>query len=801
MDVCRVENFGEQMSKDGKTLTQAELAAMIDKGLGTLLKNDEIDAKKKSGDLPENFQLQDGFGVYRVEVGGNEYLLVTNILCDKCTRTNGKVKRCAAHKKKRKRSKKASKDGEVQDDASDREKVGALRHIEDDEDEEEKIDGAYTPDCVMTPGVGGAPVIVNVNPKNNDKAGPKAKKLNHVKGILVRGPGNIPQFIPNDRLTKSHKLRFDNYIEGELVLVNDKEVFVPNNMGAAKMDGKNTTSVAKSNISDVVDQKILEKVGTKDMVVVVQADVADNGLPVFKVNNQQPKDRETAAGIIIKVDDEIQFVQVAGKDLGGGKDAGVLPTTPPENAKAGDVVADIFVNNEGKATAAKPGETPKDAKILGKVVIGNNREMVFVANGENQNEALKKTTMTPATTEALEKAQVQAQAKVTGQAAQHIEEQVAKVGGGNEPAGSTSGAPGEKPEIRSVGFGAPQFGGSQFASAQPKGGGGAGKAGGSDPQYGGAYGGNEVKSVGFGAQQFGGSVFARSIAGGGGGGYKSSGGGGGGGSSGGGGGNSGYGGAGGGGNEVKSVGFGAPQYGGSVFARPIAGSGGGGGAKSGGASGGGGGGGARGSSGASGYGAVGGGGGGNEVKSVGFGAPQYGGSVFARPIAGSGGGGGGGSRVGGSASKTAGMGGGGGGGGAQGSGYGAYPGGGGGNEVKSVAFGNPQAGASVFARPIAGGGGGGGGGSRVGGSASKTAGMGGGGGGGGAQGSGYGAYPGGGGGNEVKSVAFGNPQAGASVFARPIAGGGGGGAKAGASTSKTGIQRGPGGEVKSAYMK
>lgn len=130
----------------------------------------------------------------------------------------------------------------------------------------------------MTPGIGGAIILVPVDAKNNDRAGPPAKGLNHVKGILVRGAGSefklqavsrfkiryisdIPQFIPNDRLTKAHKLRFDNYIEGELNLVNGKEVFVPNNLGAAKMDEKNAQDVAKAAVADKVDQKVVDAIG------------------------------------------------------------------------------------------------------------------------------------------------------------------------------------------------------------------------------------------------------------------------------------------------------------------------------------------------------------------------------------------------------------------------------------------------------------------------------------------------------------------------------------------------------------
>ncbi|EFP12034.1 hypothetical protein CRE_30085 [Caenorhabditis remanei] len=623
----------------GRKPTQEELAAMIDKGLGTLLTPREIEDRKKSNQLAPEFKVDEGFGVYRVTFEGEEYFCVTNILCNVCQRLDGgKVKRCEAHKRKKRGRKGKKGDGEVVDDMSDRDKIGGLRHVNDDEDEEDKIEGAFTPDAVMTPGIGGAIIIVPVDARNNERAGPPAKGLNHVKGVLVRGAGNIPQFIPNDRLTKAHKLRFDNYLEGELNLINGKEIFVPNNLGAAKMDGKNSQAIANAAVADKVDQKIVDAIG-KDLIVAVQVDVADNGMPVMRVLEGKPKDKETPVGIIVKTaDDQIQFVQITGKELGGGKDAKLMPCTIPENAKMGDVVADLYINADGKAVAAKPGEIPPGGKAIGQVVVGQNDQLVFVPTGANKDECIKNgAQMTPAMKEKLELAQANVQATVTGQTPEHIQGQVNRIGeaeaaaasmnaqknnSGGPPPGASAG------EVRSVGFGAQQFGGSQFARPTPAGGGGAGGGGGGG--NGKVYSNGEVRSVAFGAQGAGGSVFAKPS--GTGGGYAGAGGkaggasggaGGGGGGAGGGGakgaGGGGGGGAGGGGaNEVRSVAFGGNQYGASVMAK---------------GSGGGGAGAAKNSAGAgkkannnnnNNYGS------GAEVKSVGFGAQQYGASVFMR---------------------------------------------------------------------------------------------------------------------------------------------------------------------------
>lgn len=625
----------------GRKPTQEELAAMIDRGLGTLLTPKDIQEKKVKDELGPEFKVDEGFGVYRVHVDGEDYLCVTNILCNVCQRfPDGKVKRCEAHKRKKK-GRKGKKNGDVVDDMSDREKLSGLRHVDDDEDEGDKIEGAFTPDAVMTPGIGGAIIIVPVDAKNNERAGPLAKGLNHVKGVLVRGAGNIPQFIPNDRLTKAHKLRFDNYIEGELNLINGKEIFVPNNLGAAKMDGKNSQEVAKAAVADKVDQKVVDAIG-KDLIVAVQVDVADNGMPVMKVLEGKPKDKETPVGIIVNTaDDQVQFVQITGKELGGGKDAKMMPCTIPENAKQGDIIADMYINADGKAVAAKPGEVPPGGKVFGQVVVGQNDQLVFVPTGGNKDVCIKNgAQMTPAMKEKLELAQANVQAAVTGQSADHIQGQVNRIGeaeaaaaqmaaqnkanNNGPPPGASAG------EVRSVGFGAQQFGGSQFARPSPAGGGGAGGggAGGGGAGNGKQYSNGEVRSVAFGAQGAGGSVFAKPSGTGGGyagAGGKAGGGAGGGGGGAGGGGAKGAGGGGGGGagaggaNEVRSVAFGGNQYGASVMAKGSGGGGAGGAAKN--------------SAGAgkkaannnnnnAGSGA--------EVKSVGFGAQQYGASVFMR---------------------------------------------------------------------------------------------------------------------------------------------------------------------------
>lgn len=348
-------------------------------------------------------------------------------------------------------------------------------------------------------------------------------------------------------------------------------------------------------------------------------DVADNGLPVMKVLEGKPKDKETPVGMIVKTNENVQFCQIAGRELGGGKDAKMMACTIPENAKRGDTVAEIYLGADGKAVAVKPGETLKGGTLLGQVVVGQNDQLVFVPKGENKDEWIKKAAaMTPAQKEQLETAQCKVQAAVTGQSEGHIADQMNRIGQSDPAAANAAAQQGQQGqqeqqgagqragEVRSVGFGAQQFGGSCFAKASPGGGGGgaggAGGGAGGGKQYGS---GGEVRSVAMGGgNQFGGSVYAKASAGSGGG-------------SGGGTGGGGYGkggasgaavGAGGGGGkqygsggEVRSVAMGAVQYGGS------GGYGGGGGAK----------------------GAGGGGyaGGGGEVQSVAMDGKQFGASV------------------------------------------------------------------------------------------------------------------------------------------------------------------------------
>uniref|UniRef100_A0A8R1E1L4 Uncharacterized protein n=1 Tax=Caenorhabditis japonica TaxID=281687 RepID=A0A8R1E1L4_CAEJA len=474
--------------------TQDELAALIDKGMGNLLNPEDIDQRKKLGELPDNFKISEGFGVYRVDVGGKEYLCVTNILCDKCERINGKVKRCEMHKRKRKGRRGQRSD--VQDDASDRDKVSGLRHVEDDDDEEDKIDGAFTPDAVMTPGIGGAIITVLVDAKNNEKAGPPAKNMHHVKGILVRGPGYVPQFIPNDRLTKAHKLRFENYVEGEMVLLNGKEVFVPNGLNPGKMDGKSGTLTARNAISKQVDPRIAEAIG-KDMVVPVQVEIADNGVPVMKILDKKPVDKETPVGIILKINDETQFVQIAGKELGGGRNAKMLPCVIPDNAKTGDAIADIYINQEGKGVAAKPGEVPKGQEQIGQVVMGLNDQLVYVPKGADKFECIRRAAlMTGTTRDKLEGDQIRLQSVITGQNTEHIHDQMKQIGNG----GAYGSVQRQTGEVRSMAFGN-TFGASVNAKNQPVG------AGVGATGRGGA---GEIHSVGFG-NQYGRSVMVKPL--------------------------------------------------------------------------------------------------------------------------------------------------------------------------------------------------------------------------------------------------------------------------------------------------
>lgn len=109
----------------------------------------------------------------------------------------------------------------------------------------------------------------------------------------------------------------------------------------------------------------------------------------MKVLEGKPKDKETPVGIIVKANDQVQFVQIVGRELGGGKDAKMMPCTIPENGKVGDVIADVYVNKEGKAVSAKPGDAPAGAPVIGQVIVGQNDQLVFVAKGENKDDAVK----------------------------------------------------------------------------------------------------------------------------------------------------------------------------------------------------------------------------------------------------------------------------------------------------------------------------------------------------------------------------------------------------------------------------
>ncbi|CAD6193570.1 unnamed protein product [Caenorhabditis auriculariae] len=410
--------------------TQQELAAAIDRGEGILLKEAEVLELQKAGDLPD-IKLQPGFGVYRVTKDKVEYLLVTNILCDKCKRLpNKKVMRCSQHKKKRPaKIKKAPKEKEGADDGSDRDKLNALRHVDDDEEDDiaDKIENAFTPDFVLTIGAGGALVMVPIDTTNNHNAGPRATGKDHLRGVLLKGPCDCPQFLPEDKIPSDFKVKFDASVKGELVLnAQGKEIFVPETAGSGKkIDGKaipvfiSPETPAEKKVQDIF-AKFPDGLG---LAVVVA--IGESGLPLMVPLNEKPQNRNTPVALLIKMEGRIHFAQILGHRIGAGEGAPLIEMTPENmnKLKPGDHIADIVVDETLKIVGVKPGTAGK-RKVLGKAIIGQDNRIFYVPNGSTPDIAKKLELLAKENADALRQVQIKELAKASGQVPPQMEKEM-----------------------------------------------------------------------------------------------------------------------------------------------------------------------------------------------------------------------------------------------------------------------------------------------------------------------------------------------------------------------------------------
>lgn len=144
--------------------------------------------------------------------------------------------------------------------------VKELRHAADSEEEYEKIqDGAVTPDAVVAQGPAGTAIVVAIQPKENQNVAPKATTAPEkpVKGILIRGNDDCPQFIPEDKVPKDEKgqEKMHRFTKGQLVKGEDgKAVFVADNGPKLGDDGKPKNVEAAE-----INNEVQKNIGTKGL--------------------------------------------------------------------------------------------------------------------------------------------------------------------------------------------------------------------------------------------------------------------------------------------------------------------------------------------------------------------------------------------------------------------------------------------------------------------------------------------------------------------------------------------------------
>ncbi|KJH52042.1 hypothetical protein DICVIV_01743, partial [Dictyocaulus viviparus] len=297
-----------------------------------------------------------------------------------CVRlANGKKKRCKKHKRERRLRRKAKKGKKmVKDDDSDRKKVVELRHAgESFSDEDKAIEGAYTPDKICVVGPAGVAVLMNVDKPAGGDAGPPAKLDKSIAGILVKGPHDIPQFIPEDKIEKDEKgePKYQHYTRGRLVKgPHGEAIFYADGQCAHDNMGKPKNVTAAG-----VDKSLQGKIG-ETVFPPCEVEINESGMPEIRQitnANDVPKDKHATVGVLTKNNDGVVvFTQTGGVAVGGKDNIGI---TPNSKTAPCEVIGKVVSNKDGaNYVVAVNQKTKPDEKVIGKVVQGNFREPVFV---------------------------------------------------------------------------------------------------------------------------------------------------------------------------------------------------------------------------------------------------------------------------------------------------------------------------------------------------------------------------------------------------------------------------------------
>ncbi|KAK6041958.1 hypothetical protein COOONC_20537, partial [Cooperia oncophora] len=368
------------------------------------------------GKVPKSVDISQGAPtMHRLMVADNEFIVV---MLDPppcgCVRLkSGKKKRCKRHRQERRARMKENKKEEkkkkkmVKDDESDRKKAVELRHAADSEvDEDKAIEGAITPDKVAVvvswlnlrsglavtsyhdsaQGPAGVAVLVDIDRVEGEEVGPRKTVDEPIRGILVKGAHETPQFIPEDKIEKGRdgQPKFRNHTKGTLVRgAHGESIFYAD---------KQCQPDSKGNPQNVTSQRSGEGPAKQDwgdwtciaVCPPCEVEVNENGMPVLvQIVNAQtvPKDKHATVGVLVKnLEGVVVLAQTGGQTVGARDNAECVPTTPNDNVAPGSVIGKVMEEKQtGKQTVVHATQVPgANQKAVGTVIQGNYLEPVFV---------------------------------------------------------------------------------------------------------------------------------------------------------------------------------------------------------------------------------------------------------------------------------------------------------------------------------------------------------------------------------------------------------------------------------------
>ncbi|KAK6041960.1 hypothetical protein COOONC_20536 [Cooperia oncophora] len=298
---------------------------------------------------------------------------------------NGKKKRCKKHRQERRAKKKAKKQKQkmVKDDDSDRKKVVELRHAADSETDEDKaIDGAITPDKVAVVGPAGVAVLIEIEKVEGAEIGPKKKIDKPMKGILVKGAHETPQFIPEEKIEKGAdgQPKWRNYTRGTLVKgAHGESIFY-----ADKQCQPDTKGNPQNVTVTGVDKTLQSKIGDTGLSTCeVEVNGKRHPVPdtISQRSNRSLSDKHATVGVLVKNQEGVVVLaQTGGQTVGARDNAECVPTTPNDKVAPGCVIGKVVEEkNTGRQMVVHSSAVPgANQKVVGTVVQGNYCEPVFV---------------------------------------------------------------------------------------------------------------------------------------------------------------------------------------------------------------------------------------------------------------------------------------------------------------------------------------------------------------------------------------------------------------------------------------